>query len=156
MAIFFNKKYNIKSPIGINFHGYETFQSGQVLWLAQTANFKIPVLYSMNNANYVFSYGGKISEIISELGFRSKIIEIPTGIDKKWIKSSVRKKSSTLKLVFLGRAERRKGIQEINNVIGLIDKSLRIEFYFIGPIENKLKLADKRTNYLVKFQILKN
>lgn len=142
------KKLNIKTCIGINFHGYEMFQKWPSFVVGlKLQTLKLPVINNLNYSDYIFSYGGKISEIIAKLGFKNKIVEIPTGVDKSLISHKAIKKDEILKVVFLGRSERRKGIVEINNVISRIDHSLRIEFHFIGPIKNKLKLSDPRTTY---------
>jgi glycosyltransferase involved in cell wall biosynthesis len=141
-------KLKISIPIGVNFHGYEMFQkwpdfkTGMHLQIL-----KLPVLYHMVKADFLFSYGGKISEIIKSKGFQKKIIEIPTGISSTWLKkSNVLSNNSTVKFVFVGRAERRKGIIEINKVIGDLKKS-NFEFHFIGPIEDSLKLNKLNVNY---------
>jgi hypothetical protein len=78
-------------PIGVNFHGYEMFQQ------APSFNVKLQhlilrksVKWISKNADVVFSYGGKITELIANLGIpRQKIIEIPTGIEDTWINKKV-------------------------------------------------------------------
>lgn len=136
------------TPLGINFHGYEMFQrwpdfkTGLHLQIL-----KLPVIYHMRKADYLFSYGGEISKLIAAKGFKNKIIEIPTGIDKKWIREEITPHNQTLNFIFIGRAERRKGIVEINNVLNSLDHSFNFKFHFVGPIEDSLKLNDQRTIY---------
>ena len=42
------------------------------------------VIYNNRNADVVFSYGGKITDIINSIGAK-EIIEIPTGIESEWL-----------------------------------------------------------------------
>ncbi|MDB4274067.1 glycosyltransferase family 4 protein [Algibacter sp.] len=144
----YKKKLNIETPVGVNFHGYEMFQrwpdfkTGIKLQIL-----KLPVLYTMRKADFLFSYGGKISEIIKSKGFQDKIIEIPTGISSSWLVEHNRTKSSdTVKFVFVGRSERRKGIQEINSVLKTLNSS-NFEFHFIGPIDEDMRLNIKNVYY---------
>ena len=107
-----NKKFiNKNAKVGVKFHGYEMFQ--------HAPNFKTKLQFCMLrpfvkflniNADFVFSYGGKITNI-KNLGIpKRKIIEIPSGISQKWlIKDLNFNKNSPLKFLFIGRNERRKG-----------------------------------------------
>ena len=70
----------------------------------------------------MFSYGGKISEIISGLGVpKNRIIEIPALIDPSWINVSFKEIQATVRVLFVGRNERRKGIYELNEAIKLLN-----------------------------------
>lgn len=142
------KKHKLKIPIGLNFHGYEMFQ----IWPSVISGIKLqilkyPVLYNMRKADHLFSYGGKISKIIERKVSKNKLIEIPSGIDKKWVTSKIKPSSQQLNFVFVGRAERRKGITEINKTIKSIDNNFNANFHFIGPIEPNLKIFDSRVTY---------
>jgi glycosyltransferase involved in cell wall biosynthesis len=101
-------------------------------------------------ADIVFSYGGKISEIIKRIGVnQTHIIEIPSGVESEFISKSFSTRSAKIiKFVFLGRAERRKGIQELNNAIkSLIEKKLNFKFEFIGPIPDELRIKNQNIFY---------
>lgn len=142
------KRLGIKVPIGVNFHGYEMFQrwpdfkTGIKLQIL-----KLPVLYTMCKANFIFSYGGKISDIIRLKGFFNKVIEIPTGISSSWIRDlNTIKTNEVIRFVFVGRAERRKGIKEINEVLNALH-SVNFEFHFVGPIEKSMRLNAKNVFY---------
>lgn len=142
------KKHKLKIPLGLNFHGYEMFQRWpSVISGLKLQILKYPVLYNMRKADHLFSYGGKISKIIERKVSKNKLIEIPSGIDKKWITSKIKPSSQQLNFVFVGRAERRKGIIEINKTIKSIDNKLNANFHFIGPIEQNLKISDRRVTY---------
>ncbi|GAB4150543.1 MAG: hypothetical protein Fur0041_23120 [Bacteroidia bacterium] len=129
-------------PVGINFHGYEMFQKQPdfISSLKSKIFFKAPVLFNIRNADYVFSYGGKITSIIKSLGIPSgKIIEHPTGISADWIKSDALNTHDGLRFVFVGRDERRKGIHELLSVIEKLPVNGNWEFHFIGKFSKKAK-----------------
>lgn len=142
------KKLKIDVPVGLNFHGYEMFQRWpDVKTGLHLQILKLPVFYHMRKADYLFSYGGKISQLIAIKGFKNKIIEIPTGIDKSWIREGITAQTQMLNFVFVGRAERRKGIIEINNVLSRLEHNFNFRIHFVGPIEDSLKSNDQRAEY---------
>lgn len=146
------KKGNITCcKIGVKFHGYEMFQIAPEP-KAKLQQFLLrPFVKKISlNADYVFSYGGKITEIILNLGVpKSHILEIPSGVESNFISDSNNHSTNSIKkFVFLGRAERRKGIQELNEAISkLINQNLPFEFSFIGPIPNELKINHSNVIY---------
>lgn len=139
------KKGNKLPPIGVNFHGYEMwqyapdFKSKLIQFL-----FRPFVKWNNLNADYVFSYGAKITEIICSIGVnKGNVIEIPSAIDESWIRKPELPINNEINFLFLGRYERRKGIEELNKAINLLnEKELNIKFHFIGPIP-----SEKRLNY---------
>jgi glycosyltransferase involved in cell wall biosynthesis len=142
------KKKGFKcAPIVVNFHGYEMFQKQPNFKSSLAAKFLLqkPVLYNVNNADYVFSYGGKIDDVIKSIGVPAKkIISIPTGIDESWLaQEPIINSNSKTKFLFVGRFERRKGVEELNKALVLLKGNSNFEFHFIGPIPeaDKLKLA---------------
>jgi glycosyltransferase involved in cell wall biosynthesis len=141
----------LKIPVGINFHGYEMFQPPPSFLglMQQILLFRGPVKYISQNADAVFSYGGKINDIISAIGVAQKHrIEIPTGIEEAWLRTEPVEVNQVRKLVFLGRYERRKGIEELNSALaGLLKSKLRFDFQFIGPIPEAKQIKDSRITY---------
>ncbi len=146
------KRGKFSTPIGVKFHGYEMYQA--------PPNFKAklqylmlrgPVKFCNTLADAVFSYGGKITPIVNSLGVADEnIIEIPTGIESKWLREDDRKlklESDTKKLLFLGRYERRKGIEELNDVLTKILDTTRFEVSFIGPIPPSKHIQHERVTY---------
>ena len=136
-------------PIGVKFHGYEMFQ--------QAANFRLriesyllrqPVQWNTRNADAVFSYGGKITELILSLGVdRSKIVEIPTGIDSSWVVQEINPTKGDIKhFCFLGRYERRKGIHELHEALQQLREE-NFHFHFIGPIPQSKQFKHRNITY---------
>ncbi|MDI1354722.1 MAG: glycosyltransferase family 4 protein [bacterium] len=138
-----DKKYRKQitcAPIGVKFHGYEMFQKPpdiktrlQHLFLLQW-----PVRLISLRADVVFSYGGKISGIIRSLGVPdSKIFELPSGVEQSVICTEIKPTQGKINFLYLGRYERRKGIEELNEVINELDKVgilNKMVINFIGPI----------------------
>jgi len=136
-------------PIGVKFHGYEMFQGAP--------NFKTklqhhllrgPVKFNNVHADYVFSYGGKINPIVESLGVKkNKIIEIPTGIAASWLRDPSELNETQNKLLFIGRYERRKGIEELNQALLEVMNETSFEVEFIGPIPGSKMIKHPRINY---------
>jgi glycosyltransferase involved in cell wall biosynthesis len=135
------------APIGVNFHGYEMFQPAP--------NFKIklqyfllrtPVLQNIQNADYVFSFGAKIKDIVAKFVSEEKIIIMHNGINASWIRQKNLEINKPIKFVFVGRYERRKGIEELNIVLKQILKE-NFVFEFIGPIPKDKKIVSEKIKY---------
>ena len=121
---------------GLNFHGYEMFQRapGVITWLKMQM-LKYAVVYNINRADTVFSFGGHISGILKKLRVEdSKIIEIPNAIEDKWLNYFLKPVQKVKRFVFVGRYERRKGIEELTEAIHNLKSTLPFEFHFVGPI----------------------
>ncbi len=137
-------------PIGVKFHGYEMFQKqADFKSFLQSYLLKGSVRWISKNADYVFSYGSKITKIIESLGINNnKIIEIPAGIEKDWISQVEKPRNKIKKFVYLGRYERRKGIEELNSVLNeLINQNTDFEFHFIGPFEKEQQIQSNFIHY---------
>ncbi len=137
------KSKSILTPLAVNFHGYEMFQPAPTFKskIEQHLLFRGPVKFICNHADYVFSYGSKIDNVIKSIPVdASKIIAIPTGIEAAWLNQNINATGKIKKFLFIGRYERRKGIQELTAAIAKITNTL-CEFHFIGPIppEHQLK-----------------
>ena len=135
-------------PIGVKFHGYEMFQKpATIKMMIEHYMLRGPVKWNTVNADYVFSYGGKITPIIKGMGVTDdKIIEVPSGISPDAILDAVPSKTSR-RWLFIGRFERRKGIEEIHSAIESLGPEFGIEFHFIGPIPESRRLRQKNTFY---------
>ena len=144
-------------PVSVKFHGYEMYQEipGLKNKLVQYL-FKVPVRWNNRKADYVFSYGGKITKLIYDLGVpESKVIELPSGIDSSWLRSGPKEDADTVNFFFIGRYERRKGIEEINQAVSrLKDKYPQNKFHFIGPIPEDRRISSKNGNVLYHGKIM--
>lgn len=136
--------------VGVNFHGFEmwqiapSFKSHLIQFL-----FRPFVKWNVLNADYAFSYGAKITTIILSLGLeKNKIIEIPSAVDKSWVRKTNIFSNKKLKFLFVGRYERRKAIEEINSAIHRINfLDIDVEFHFIGPIPVSKKIEFNNVIY---------
>jgi glycosyltransferase involved in cell wall biosynthesis len=146
-------KGKISIPIAVNFHGFEMFQkppNNRVKW--EYKLFRKAVKYNIMNADYVYSFGGQIGKIIRGLGIREeKILLQSNGITEDWLTGTdanqVRNQKRTL--VFIGRNERRKGVEELNTALTNLLKreDLNFDFHFIGPIPEEVRIKDDRLIY---------
>ena len=141
-------------PIGTNFHGYEMFQEPANKISSKSK--KIIINYFtqkiLDNSDYVFSYGGKITDILIEVAnvSKKKIIEIPSAIENKWLLNEVKQKNPIPNFLFIGRFDERKGLKELNSVLNdlLKNNELEFKFQFIGPIINEVKIIHNKIEYL--------
>ena len=139
----------INTPLAVNFHGYEMFQPAPSFKsrIEQHLLFRGPVKFICNNADYVFSYGSKIDDVIKSIPVpASKIISIPTGIESAWVNEHIKPTETLKKFLFIGRYERRKGIQELTQAIAKLT-TVNCEFHFIGPIPNENQLSKSNVIY---------
>ncbi|MGB1032924.1 MAG: glycosyltransferase family 4 protein, partial [Flavobacteriales bacterium] len=136
-------------PIGVKFHGYEMFQDAPN-FKTKLQHFLLrgPVKFNNQHADFVFSYGGKITPIVESLGVKNdRIIEIPTGIAESWLRDPKELKDSQKRLLFIGRYERRKGIEELNKALTDVMDETSFEVDFIGPIPGSKMLKHPRIKY---------
>ncbi|HVA98220.1 MAG TPA: glycosyltransferase family 4 protein, partial [Bacteroidia bacterium] len=142
-------KNQLLMPVGINFHGLEMFQKAPTLkYKIQQVFLKKPVLKSMQNADVVFSLGGKLTEIIAKHGIsKEKIVQIPIGIDESWLNTMALKIHSPRKFIFIGRYERRKGIEELTKTIKQLLPKHRFSIDFIGAIPEYKKIKSSAVFY---------
>lgn len=131
--------------IGVKFHGYEMFQESPDFKskLQQHLLLRKPVKQISLMADVVFSYGGKITDIVKSIGVESnRIIELSSGVEEYQICENIHDTVFPIKFVYMGRYERRKGIEEFNKAIKKLPSGFDAEFHFIGPIpENKKIIA---------------
>ena len=142
------KRNRIQTKIGVKFHGYEMYQFAPNLKIKLQHLLLRPfVRWNTKHADYVYSYGGKITTIIENLGIpEDSIKEIPSAIDPSWLSRNI-KTNQCLKFLFVGRNERRKGLKEINEAIELaVKNNLDAEFHFVGPIEKRFNISRSKVS----------
>ena len=136
-------------PISNKSHGYEFFQIAPSFknYLTQFL-LRTPFRFITQSSDYIFSYGGKITEIIESMGVsQEKIIEIPTGIESDWIREKEIQISSIKKFIFIGRYERRKGIEELTEILRKFKFKDSGEFHFIGDIPSSHQVRNRNVIY---------
>jgi glycosyltransferase involved in cell wall biosynthesis len=151
-----NQKYAGKiscAPIAVKFHGYEMFQKAPD-WFTKWQHLLLlrrPVKRLSLRADLVFSYGGKITELIKSLGVEEdQIIELPSGVESQTLVEKPSALSHPIQFLFLGRYERRKGIEELNIAITELLKlngSEKYQFNFVGPIPEDRRLKHSQVLY---------
>lgn len=162
------KKGKHMAPVGVKFHGYEMFQKNKNIKIRmEQFMLRPPVVFINRSADIIFSYGGEINSIIEKIGVDSeKIVTIGSGIDDDWILEQPIPENFTRKLLFVGRNEKRKGLDDLKSISEEI-KKLPIEFHFIGPIprvkqikssnciyHGEIKEADRLREIIDKCQVL--
>lgn len=130
-----------KVKIGIKFHGYEMYQYSPNLKISLQHFMLRPfVKWNNNKADFIFSYGSKVTDIINNLNVpRNKVIELPSAISRSWLREINQiNVNNKLRFLFIGRNERRKGINEIFDALSTFNNDkFSFEFHFIGPVEEK-------------------
>ncbi|MGZ5486269.1 MAG: glycosyltransferase family 4 protein [Nitrososphaeraceae archaeon] len=129
-------------PIALRLHGYEILQKTKSLKNKIRKIMYMPLVSYLNqNADYVYSYGGKLTQMTQEAFHlpSSKMIEISTGISQSWLNENVRvQKQRTF--CFIGRYDVRKGIIELHEALSQMITSQDFRFHFIGELPEALKI----------------
>ncbi len=151
----------ILPPIAVNFHGLEMFK----LTLSLKARLRQLLLrsstrFNLLNADYVINYGGKIEELLLSLGCeKQQLITSQNATEIKWLEQSATTTNSVSKFLFIGRYERRKGVQELSSVLKqLIPIGIGFEFHFVGPIPDEVKIIHPNIIYhgsVIDFEAIK-
>ncbi len=144
------KKRNLQIPVGVNFHGLEAFQRpSSFMTRLHQPFFRQKTTTAVTTADVVFSFGGKIFKITKSLGVhQDRIAVIPNGFGDQW-RSTPRKlaKNDLRRFIFVGRYERRKAIEEINQALLKIRDLEGWEFHFVGPIPEKHRIKNRHIIY---------
>jgi glycosyltransferase involved in cell wall biosynthesis len=144
------EKGRLMVPIFVNFHGYEMFQRPPSLRVrAEYVLFRKSVKWMVKTADYVYSFGSKIDDVLKAQGVKAEqLILQSNGIRKEWLRDEI-SSSEGMQFVFIGRHERRKGIEELNRALLELKrkKELQFSFHFIGPIPDEARISDRRLTY---------
>jgi glycosyltransferase involved in cell wall biosynthesis len=140
------KKGIIKTgPILVNFHGLEMFQEPASFRERLKAYLlKSPTKWNLNQADYCISYGGKITSLLNGIGIpQSKVLVIPGAVSDNTLLEK-RNLPVNSKFLFVGRYERRKGIEELMQVVASMPE---LEISFVGAIPSSKKLNRANVRY---------
>lgn len=143
------RKGTFQTNILVNFHGFEMFQKAPSLKMIPALLMLRPfVKKCLLDADYVYDFGGKISGLLLKLKIpKSKLLLHSNGIPEDWIIES-KDKSKDRNFVFIGRNERRKGIEELNQAIKLLGSEIDYHISFIGPIPESNQIDSAKVSYL--------
>lgn len=142
------KQKGLKMPkVGVKFHGMNMFlPTYGIKQRAEQYLLRSPTLKIMQCSDVVFSYGGKVTQTIISTGIsRSKIIEIPTGIEEDWIRKEITPTGNIKKFIFIGRYDVVKGIRELNEALQKLEGNF--EFHFVGPFEENQRIIKQNVFY---------
>jgi glycosyltransferase involved in cell wall biosynthesis len=137
-------------PVGINAHGYEVFQQCHGLAARMTQVLLRPAHRRISlESDIVFSFSGKIRAIVeSRIGVpASRIREMPNAVDTAWIAERVVSPRKPRRFVFVGRYERRKGVEELTESLRSLGGH-EWTMDFVGPIPKSNQLQHPRVRYL--------
>tara|TARA_Y100001954_G_scaffold24333_1_gene22177 strand:- start:15233 stop:16354 length:1122 start_codon:yes stop_codon:yes gene_type:complete len=150
---YFLKKHPFQKNLITNLHGLNMFQNSvnfrnkleQIL-------LKIPAKKIIRNSYKQISLGGKLTNLLYDNGAMKKsVVEVPNGIDSSWYinPEDLKEKNNDmkLKLIFIGRYDRTKGVEELNDVINNTIEKLSYQIDFIGPIPLDKQIKNKNIHY---------
>jgi glycosyltransferase involved in cell wall biosynthesis len=137
-----------KARIGVHFHGYEMYQQQYSIKLEIISRlFRSAVQRNLMPADIIFSLGGRISDIINGIvAAPDKIFELPVGVFPDQIVGKPRKTNKVREFVFVGRFEKRKGVENLNKALTMIEDQDFL-FHFVGPIPDKFRLKNSKYRY---------
>ena len=124
-------------PVITNVHGYESFQPAATLKEHLKGCLLRPAFrYVIEHSDYVVSYGGRITDLLQDrLGVTAdRIIEIPGAVDNQFLRTPFSEEAPRPRsFAFVGRYERRKGLEELAQVLRQ-GVTAGHEFHLVGPI----------------------
>lgn len=145
---FVNNK-NALPPVIVNLHGYEMFQrAASFLNLMEHWSLRPSVRYVINHADLVMAFPGRIKTLLTQR-LRlpaNRIIELPLGIADEWLATNTARTKEKRQFLFVGRNERRKGIQELSAAIRSLPPSVGC-FHFVGPIPAEARINATNVTY---------
>lgn len=144
-----NQKGQVKNlpPIGVHFHGLEmwqkpaTFKERLNQWM-----FRPFVKKNIRKADLFLSFGDSINKIVP-----LKMANVATsynGISNEWLFGGKKKpQNKERRFLFVGRYERRKGIEELHAILEGLVKDHSFQIDMIGPIPEQLRLKSPKVKY---------
>jgi len=161
---YFLNRNPFDNKIVTNLHGIEMYQKAiNTKNKLQHYILRIAAKPIIRQSNKQISLGGKLTEILSQQGAKAgSVYEVPNAISPEWLipnrfdrqngDKPVRSENIR-RFIFIGRYERRKGIEEINIVLKqLTNEGQKFECHFVGPIPDYKKLiADSHQLAAIKY-----
>lgn len=147
-----SKKESIQIPVCVQMHGLEMFQKPYAV-KDKLIKFllKIPAKKIIKKADFIFSYGGKIREILIQLGKPPQAIYEQYGaVDDFWLNPEppIKDNGEPRKFLYVARYEFRKGYHILKPVIEkLIADNAAFTLDMVGQIPPDLHILDARIKY---------
>ena len=149
---YFLRKNRFCKKLITNLHGLEMFQAS-INFKTKLGHYflRIPANYIIKHSKKQVSLGGKLTKILRAQGAsKQSIKEIPNAIAADWIRTETVKtnQNSPHRFIFIGRNERRKGIEELHQVLNKIGSNADFEMQFIGDISPSDQIKSSNVHYL--------
>jgi len=125
-------------PVFANLHGLNMFQQAFGTRAKVENKLLTPISkYILLNADYVFSFGGKLDELLLDLGVgKKKILLQRNGVETAMIVDQPKRLGNSLKrLVFVGRNDKVKGFDMLLSAFKKVSAHKDIELSVIGPFD---------------------
>lgn len=159
---YFLKQPSFNLKLISNLHGLEMFQaSANLNNKLEQLLLKFAAKKIIQNSKVNISLGGKLTSILYNNGApKNAVIELPNAVDHSWIidENEISSHYNGLKLLFVGRYERRKGIEEFLDVIGRTINSENYDVSFIGDIPTNKRIDHPRVFFkglITEIELLK-
>ncbi len=135
--------------VGVNFHGLEMWQKPASLRVRMEQWMLRPfVRQNIRLSDADVLLGQKLTPIIeAAVGCDRTIIESSNGVTDEWLMPAQRTNSNPVRFVFVGRYERRKGIEELHRTIRRFSTAFDFRFDMVGPIPESLHLNSDKMHY---------
>ncbi len=131
-----------RPTVAVNFHGYEVLQKKiDSLSDARTYLLRRYMLNNIRRTDYVFTHGERFNNLLVENGIpREKFLDNNNCVDPAWLadRPVSTKTKGRIRLAFIGRNERRKGITELTQALRQIEDGYDFEFHLVGPIPREI------------------
>jgi glycosyltransferase involved in cell wall biosynthesis len=129
-------------PIGVNLHGIHAWQ--QSWFSAMEAGLKLVCRpmerFMLRNCDVALSLGGRIDDIIRKVAPGTPIIRSANGISPDWLRGAASGDHRPLRVVFVGRNERAKGLHILGNVLREMQITGALELHVVSPIDKRDQL----------------
>ena len=138
-------------PIVNHLHGLEMFQKA-FGWKSKFQQWMLRGVskWNITHSDATISLGGRINDLLMSQGIPArKILTISSGIDESWFIDQPKERGSQIKILFVGRFERRKGLKELIKAYkSIVADNKEIHLSIAGPIPDHLKDKQSGIVYL--------
>ncbi len=136
-------------PVGVHFHGLEMWQRPASLraWLEHRL-LRPFVRWHLYNADAAFLLGRAMAPILDRTGAPPpSCLLSPNGVTADWMEDTIPPTPATRRFLFVGRYERRKGIEELHDVVARLAGRPGFHIDFVGPIPERLRRPSAAATY---------